>query len=96
MILLLKGCGFMPKVIPICDLQNTSEISSMCNSSADPIFITKDGFSDMVIMSVKTYEEKLFFYDVYKKLDEAETDISLGNTSPAYDSLKKLKAKYNV
>lgn len=45
----------MSKIIPIRDLKNTTEISSMCHESDEPIFITKNGYSDMVIMSDETY-----------------------------------------
>lgn len=46
----------MPRIIPIKDLKNTSEISELCKSSGEPIFVTKNGYGDMVIMSMETYE----------------------------------------
>ena len=49
----------IPKVIPINELKNTSKISQICNDSSEPIVITKNGYSDMVIMSVESYEKKL-------------------------------------
>ncbi len=48
----------MPQIIPIRDLKNTSEISQMCSATNEPIFITKNGYGEMVIMSMKAYEEK--------------------------------------
>ncbi len=42
----------MPQIIPIRDLKNTSEISAMCHSSNEPVFITKNGYGDMVVMSM--------------------------------------------
>lgn len=42
----------MPQIIPIRDLKNTGEISQMCHASNEPIFITKNGYGDMVIMSM--------------------------------------------
>lgn len=47
----------MPKIIPIRDLKNTSRISELCHSSDQPVFITKNGYEDMVIMSMDTYEK---------------------------------------
>lgn len=44
----------MPKIIPIRDLKKTSEISLLCRESDEPIFVTKNGYGDMVIMSMKT------------------------------------------
>ena len=44
----------MPQIIPIKDLKNTSEISDMCKKTKEPIYITKNGYGDMVIMSMDT------------------------------------------
>ena len=47
----------MPKIIPIRDLKKTSELSQMCKNATEPIFITKNGYGDMVIMSMEVFEE---------------------------------------
>ena len=60
----------MPHIIPIRDLKDTAAISQMCNESNEPIYITKNGYGDMVIMSMKAYEEKMYLLDVYAKLAE--------------------------
>ncbi len=86
----------MPQIIPIRDLKNTSEISQMCHASAEPIFITKNGYGDMVIMSMKTYEEKMFILDVYNKLAEAEKELNEGKVLDGDASLKSIREKYNV
>ena len=57
----------MPRIIPIRDLKNTTGISQMCNESAEPVYITKNGYGDMVIMGMKAYEEKLYMLDVYSR-----------------------------
>ena len=56
----------MPQIIPIRDLKNTSEISAMCHSSNEPVFITKNGYGDMVVMSMETYEKNMFIHDIEK------------------------------
>ncbi len=86
----------MPQIIPIRDLKKTSEVSQMCHSSNEPIFITKNGYGDMVIMSMKAYEEKMFMLDVYSKLSAAEEQIKEGKLTDAQASLKEIRAKYNV
>ena len=86
----------MPKIIPIRDLKNTSEISQMCKEASEPIYITKNGYGDMVIMSVRMYEEKLYMLDVYNKLAVAETQISAGRTLNGDVSLKGIREKFNV
>lgn len=46
----------MPQIRPITDLRNTNEISELCHVRREPIFITKNGYGDLVIMSMETYE----------------------------------------
>jgi PHD/YefM family antitoxin component YafN of YafNO toxin-antitoxin module len=86
----------MPRIIPIRDLKNTSEISQMCHASDEPIFITKNGYGDMVIMSMKIYEEKMLMLDVYSKLIAAEEQIKEGKIHDGVESLKRIRGKYNV
>ena len=43
----------MPEIIPIRDLKNTNAISQRCHETQEPIFVTKSGYGDMVIMSIK-------------------------------------------
>jgi PHD/YefM family antitoxin component YafN of YafNO toxin-antitoxin module len=68
----------MPQIIPIRDLKDTAAISEKCRLSDAPIFITKNGYGDMVIMSIKRYEESLARLDVYAKLADAEQQVSNG------------------
>ena len=46
----------MPRIIPITDLRNTTKISELCHAKREPVFVTKNGYSDLVIMSMETYE----------------------------------------
>ena len=39
----------MPKIMPITVLRNTYEISDTCRKLEEPVFITKNGYGDMVI-----------------------------------------------
>ena len=68
----------MPQIIPIRDLKNTSEISEMCHAVSEPIFVTKNGYGDMVVMSMETYEERMRLLDVYTRLAAAEDQIKAG------------------
>ena len=85
----------MPQIRPITDLRNTNEISEICHKQNEPIFITKNGYGDLVVMSIETYERQLAIVDVYKKLAEAESQIAQG--MPLLDGeevFKKLRDKY--
>ncbi|WKY44043.1 type II toxin-antitoxin system Phd/YefM family antitoxin [Eubacteriaceae bacterium ES2] len=86
----------MPRIIPIRDLKNTSEISKMCRASKEPIYVTKNGYGDMVIMSMETYNEKMYQLDVNDKLMAAEEELAEGKVVDADASLKSIREKYNV
>ena len=86
----------MAEIIPIRDLKNTAKISELCRKTDAPIFITKNGYGDMVIMSMEQYEKTLAKLDVYAQLEVAEAQVALGQVSDANASLKKLRDKYSV
>lgn len=86
----------MPTIIPIRDLKDTSKISKMCSESNDPIYVTKNGHDDLVVMSMKVFEERMAMNEVYAKLAEAEDDIKNGRVLDAKTSLNKIREKYHV
>ena len=81
--------------IPIRDLKNTAAVSEMCKKSAEPIYITKNGYEDMVIMSTEVYD-RIRLVSVYEKLMEAEADIEEDRVMEGSASLRKLKEKYEL
>jgi len=85
----------MPEIRPITDLRNTNEISELCHKSQEPIFITKNGYGDLVVMSMDTYERQMALVGVYKKLAEAEKQIADGTSLlDGEEVFKKLRKKY--
>lgn len=86
----------MPQIIPIRDLKNTSEISDLCHAVGEPIFVTKNGYGDMVVMSIEAYEERMRMLDVYAKLAAAEEQIEAGKVCDAEGSIKELREKYGL
>lgn len=86
----------MPHIIPIRDLKDTAAISQMCNESTEPIFITKNGYGDMVIMSMKTYEENMKKLEIYQKLAEAEKAIEDGQVLSLDECLEQLEQEYGL
>jgi prevent-host-death family protein len=86
----------MPQIIPIRDLKNTGKISELCRSVGEPVFVTKNGYGDMVIMSMETYEKNMLLQDVFAKPDVAERDIAEGRTKDARESLRALRQKHGL
>ena len=83
----------MPRIIPIRDLKDTAAISQMCSESKEPIYITKNGYGDMVLMSMKAYEERMMMLDVYDRLAAAEDEVQAGKVTDARASLRGLRQK---
>ncbi|WP_416147640.1 type II toxin-antitoxin system Phd/YefM family antitoxin [Salipaludibacillus sp. HK11] len=85
----------MPQIRPIKDLRNTMEISELCHESQEPLFITKNGYGDLVVMSMETYEKSLAKLELYQKLAEAEAQIKNGEELiDGEDVFKDLKNKH--
>ena len=69
----------MVRIRPISDLRNKSqEISRICHETGEPVFITKNGEGDLVVMSLAAYERAEARLDLYRMLDEAEEDVRGG------------------
>jgi PHD/YefM family antitoxin component YafN of YafNO toxin-antitoxin module len=86
----------MPQIIPIKDLKNTSEISELCHRSNEPIYITKNGYGDMVIMSMDIYEKSMRQLNVYRELEISERQIQEGKTLDARTSLASMRERYGL
>jgi len=85
----------MPTIIPIRDLRKTSEISELAHKKKEPIFITKNGYSDLVVMSSELYEQLAqnaridqAIYEAEKEVEEGAQPISLN------DAMERLNKKY--
>ena len=84
----------MPKIIPIKELKKTSEISEMCHEADGPIYITKNGYGNMVIMSMENYEAVMRQLAIYRDIEISEKQIENGQTKDARSALKEMRAKY--
>ena len=86
----------MPKIITIKDLKNTSEISDMCHKTEEPIYVTKNGYGDMVIMSMDIYEAMMRQIATYRDIEISEKQIEAGQVKDARAALKETRAKYGL
>jgi prevent-host-death family protein len=81
----------MPIIKPISDLRNKSnEISKLAKESNEPIYITKNGEGDLVVMSMNHYSKMQLKLDLLSKLSVAQKQKSTGDTG---NSLKKVMTK---
>ncbi len=86
----------MPQIIPIKDLKNTSEISNMCHRTDEPIYITKNGYGDMVIMSIESFEAAMKQLKMYKDIEISERQIEEGKTKDAKAVLLNMRERYGL
>lgn len=81
----------MNMIRPVSDLRNNfAEISKTVHETAKPVFLTKNGYGDMVVLSMEAYENLQFESEIYFKLKEAEREAEL--TETRYSSKDVLKA----
>ena len=85
----------MPQIRPITDLRNTTEISDLCHARREPVFITKNGYGDLVVMSIETYEAMLETAAVDTAIAEAEAEFEHdGQLHDAKDAFASLRRKH--
>ena len=85
----------MPRIRPITDLRNTTEISEAVHAKRDPIFITKNGYGDMVIMSIEAYEEMAETAAVDTAIRDAEKEYEAEDVLfDAREALSALRRKH--
>ena len=81
----------MNTIRPVSDLRNNfADISRTVHETAQPVFLTKNGYGDMVVMSMEAYENMQFESDVYYKLVEAEREAE--ETNKRFSSKEILSA----
>ena len=87
----------MTIIKPISDLRNKfNEISEICHKEGVPIYLTKNGKGDLVVMSITAYEKKEAMLELYQKLSIAEQQSRDGeNTIDHEEMIKRLKRRLN-
>lgn len=85
----------LPKIVPVNELKNTASIMKTCQESPVPIVITKNGYGEAVLMSIKLYEEMFAKIQaaelINASLNDSKNNINAVNGE---DYLNNLKEKY--
>ena len=81
----------MNSIRPVSDPRNKfAEISRQVHETARPVFLTKNGVGDMVVLSMEAFENLQFESEVYCKLQAAEREAEV--TNRRYSSKEVMKA----
>jgi prevent-host-death family protein len=90
----------MPKIRPISDLRNKfAEISKSVHQDKQPVFLTKNGVGDMVVMSHEFFEQLIVTPEILAKIKEAEAEMvgqDLGELTSAKEHLEELAVKHKL
>lgn len=62
-------------IVPVTEMRDTTNFSKLCRESREPIFVTKNGYGDMVCMNIDLYEESIGRLDVQKKIFEGMNNV---------------------
>jgi len=87
----------MPTIRPVSDLRNNfKKISEVCHEENEPVFLTKNGRGDMVVMSIEQYEKQQALLELYKKLGKAEKESETNAAKTSHDDLmNEMREKLN-
>ncbi len=81
----------MNNIRPVSDLRNNfAEISRTVHETAQPVFLTKNGYGDMVVLSMEAFQNLQFESEIYFKLQEAEREAE--HTNKRFSSKEVLQA----
>lgn len=86
----------MPQILPIRDLRDTTKISNLCHESNEPIYITKNGYGDMVLLSMETYENMFSRLKMYDAIMAGKAQADQGELVDGAEAMKKMRDKYGL
>ena len=84
----------MPIIKSSADLRNSyNDISSICHTYHEPVFITKNGKGDLAVMSIEAYEALIGKTELYDLIKEGLDDVVKGKTRPLADAIADIRAE---
>ena len=86
----------MPRIIPIRDLRDTGKISEMCSESREPIFVTKNGYGDMVIMSMAVYEQTMTQLEMRRKILDGKAQADSGDLVDGPAAMDEIRVRHDI
>ena len=78
----------MPVICPVTDLETRlPEITRVVHETNEPVFLTNNGYGDMVVMSMNNWEEMNFENEIYQKLIEAQAEAQSNPLRLSHDEV---------
>ena len=73
--------------------QNYNEVADMCRKTAQPVFLTKNGEGDLVVMDIATYERREAMLNLREQLLAVEEDRVRGSKGYSVDVVAEMMRK---
>ena len=73
--------------------QNYNEVADMCRKTAQPVFLTKNGEGDLVVMDIATYERREAMLNLREELLAVEEDRVRGGKGYSVDVVAEMMRK---
>ena len=84
----------MPTIKSSADLRNHyNEISKLCHSYAEPVFITRNGKGDLAVLCIDAYEQLIGRFELYGLIKEGLNDVEAGRTRPFSEAVSALRRR---
>lgn len=83
-------------IIPMRDLKDTVEIERKCHEADGPVFVTKNGYGKLVVMSIEHYEKLIGELREAKAVNEGLKDIASGNIVDGDEVKTRISDKYGL
>jgi len=86
----------MIQIRPVSDLRNKfPEIEDIVVKEGQPVYLTKNGYGTMVVLSLEKYAE--LTDDIELKLDEADREADLTDVRYTHDEIfSRVRARINA
>lgn len=68
--------------------QNYNEVADICRKTAEPVFLTKNGEGDLVVMDIDTFNKREKMLQLREELLAVEEDKMAGRTGCSIDELE--------
>ena len=69
--------------------QNYNEIASLCRESGAPVYLTKNGEGDLVVMDIDSFETREKMLELRQELLAVEEDRLAGRSGCTIDELEQ-------
>lgn len=73
--------------------KNYNEISALCKTTKEPVFLTKNGEGDLVVMDIATYSQRESMLRLREQLVAVEEDRLAGKKGFSISALDEMMKK---